>query len=133
MGTKITGTYGQSKHQFTKATQAAGVLAISAGQCGIFIGSNIYKRHAEVENALELCINRLREKFDPVATNNTYARKDLNEPVVYGASASIAGVSEDDVVAMYDDTFFPHAGSSGILEAFFERLKERWLEESKNL
>ena len=74
MGTLVVGTLGTSKQGMTVSTVAAGSVAITAPQCGVFIGNTSPRRQQEKFGGVERCLETIIEADGPVPATNFSTR-----------------------------------------------------------
>lgn len=129
MGILVQGTYGETNQALLDTVVAEAVLTnISAGDMGIWVGNQTYKRQVDMKNALAICLDALTHI--EVITNSDLTAYMLaggskDSVIVSDAIAIPAAILETHVAVIISNTFAGGiAARSLITETFFNELMD---------
>ena len=112
MGTLVVGTLGTSKQAMSVTTVAAGAVAITAPQCGIFIGNDSPRRQQEKFGGIVRCLETIIEADGPVPGSNFSTRRSpvagsqtAKKQIIETNAAALPTLTEQAVVILWGSTF----------------------------
>ena len=133
MGTRVSGLYGQTKQQFSVATEASSAITVPDNGMAIFVGTAMEHRQLQALKRLEQCRDAAREFQVP--QNDEYNQVTI--PLVTGSavdkvtptSGATAPNPTENNVALIWRTAFPYPASTQYLTDVATRLVEKYKED----